>query len=140
MDYICLNACTMGGNEYMVGDTVPEKVVMPQRVNALVSMGLIALGNTENTIATGTLETAEEQTENMIPVTLLGKEGEPDTAVYITAEDAAKIFIALQYNAENAAEFVRENIDSLEALEVLARLDQRKAVKNAIAEKTASEE
>lgn len=137
MSYICLKSCTMGGNKYIVGDIIPEDAVIPQRVNALVSMGLIALNN-DNAMVTATLEAAE-QANDTIYVTLLGKKNEPDMAVSIAIEDVQKVLIALQHNAENAAEFVRENINSQEALEVLERLEQRKTVKSAIAEKTAGE-
>lgn len=138
MSYICLKSCTMGGNKYIAGDIIPEDAVIPQRVNALVSMGLIALNN-ENATVTGTLEVAEQANDTMY-VTLLGKKNEQDVAVSVAIEDVQKVLIALQHNAENAAEFVRENINSPEALEVLDRLEQRKTVKSAIAEKTAGEE
>lgn len=138
MGYICLEACTMGGNKYIAGDTIPDEFVIPQRVSALVDMGLIAPNNTDNTTVTETLE-AEERANDTMFVTLLGKKDEQDVAVEVAVEDVAKVFIALQLNAETAAEFVRENIDSTEALEVLGKLDQRKTVKNVIAEKTAAE-
>lgn len=137
MSYICLKSCTMGGNKYIAGDIIPEDAVIPQRVNALVSMGLIALNN-ENATVTGTLEVAEQANDTMY-VTLLGKKNEQDVEVSVAIEDVQKVLIALQHNAENAAEFVRENINSPEALEVLDRLEQRKTVKIAIAEKTAGE-
>lgn len=139
MDYICLKPCTMGGVKYISGDIIPKTAVLPNRTNDLIKMGLIAACNNEYATMTATIETTAERMEKHMFVTLLGKKDEPDISVGITTDDIAAVILALQYDAEEAAEFVRENIDDSDALMVLERLDSRKTVKKVIAEKTAGE-
>ena len=42
MRYYCEKPLTIGGKRYLKGDTIPEGVVLPERVKKLISAGCIA--------------------------------------------------------------------------------------------------
>lgn len=43
VEYKALKACRFAGVAYGKGDTIPEAVIVKKKVNALVSMGIIAV-------------------------------------------------------------------------------------------------
>lgn len=137
MDYICLQPCNMGGKNYITGDTIPSDAVLPARAKELEGIGLIAPAIRDSL---ATLENVEQGAyDDMMYVTLL-ENGDNDTAIPMKTDDVALVIIALQKNATDAVEFVKDNIDSTEGLTLLQRLDQRKTVQKVIAEKLRANE
>lgn len=41
-DYIALKACRFAGTAYAIGDTIPEKAILPKRIHALIDIGIVA--------------------------------------------------------------------------------------------------
>jgi len=41
-DYIALKACRFAGTAYAIGDTIPENVILPKRIHALIDIGIVA--------------------------------------------------------------------------------------------------
>lgn len=141
MGYFCLKPCRLSGTDYKAGDPIPTEAVVPESVKALMEMGFIAETTDDlSEFAPGAAEVIIEGIEGpqeKVYISLLSKTDEQDVAVPVPVVDIQAIFCALQLNADEAAAYVKDGIiESPEALEVLAKIDQRKTVKAAIKLKT----
>ena len=133
MGYFCLKPCRLSGHNYSAGDDIPAEAVAPGSRGALVEMGFIAAADNSG-YASVTLSGAGDT--DKIYITLLSKTEEQDVAVPLTCAETQAIFNMLQLNAEEAAEYIKNGtVTSHEALELLSRIDQRKAVKAAVKER-----
>lgn len=116
--YKAKKPCCLLGEDYFIGDLIPEEAVLPESRDSLIRIGLI-----EEVDVPG-----PETSEVLVPITILGKE--LNKVVNVKAEDISCIMIILQSAADKAAEMVGSLDDP--AKMVLAAIDKRKAVKAAI--------
>ena len=49
--FIAQKPCRFGGDDYLIGDHIPADKILPERVNALKSMGIITHGIEASEIA-----------------------------------------------------------------------------------------
>lgn len=132
MEYFCLKPCRLSGKDYVAGDSIPDESIVPECAKALEEMGFIAVANeTYQPINGEILETDEKL--DMLYVNILNKSDEFDIAIPVPVTDIQAIFNVLQLNADDASEQIKNGIfSSSEALELLTKVDQRKAVRSAI--------
>lgn len=121
--YKAKKPCCLLGEDYFIGDLIPEEMVLPESRDSLIRIGLIE----EVDVPDPDSETSDA-CEMLVPITILGKE--LNTVVNVKAEDISCIMIILQSAADKAAEMVGSLDDP--AKMVLAAIDKRKAVKAAI--------
>lgn len=42
MAFIARKPCSFGGTRFLIGETVPSELVLPERMGSLISMGILA--------------------------------------------------------------------------------------------------
>lgn len=120
MAYIALKPGTFGGQSFKIGDTVPEKFLLPGAIKNLVKMGKIA--SADSIPANGHVS---HQT-----IVINAHTADGDMPLGLTSEGLQQIFDALSANVEGAENIVANMTDG-DALILLHICDNRKSVKAA---------
>lgn len=119
--YIAKKPCTFAGQDFLIGDPVPEELVLKSRVPNLIKTGVL------EEVA---VEAQEGIVKNIIPVH--AEEG--DLLLEVTAEELVQVFDVLQATAEEAKTII-DGITSNDVLILLDVSDSRKAVKKLVKER-----
>ena len=123
MDYICLKPCRFSDVEYRPGDAVPENMVLPQRVGALIRAHIIGAQTISIAAQTG------EDMDNDICIPISSNNGAVTIAV--TADDVQQVMSILQLPEEQAVTEVA-SLKKEDALVMLAVIDMRPGIRAAI--------
>lgn len=123
MAYIAMKPCNFAGQKYFKGDSVPEEVVLPERVTALVKHGVIA-------------EVSEEVQEDeiLIHIPVHAQEGDLDCA--LTSEELVQVFDVLQADVSEAEALI-DGITKNDALILLDVSESRKTVNKLVKQRAA---
>lgn len=134
MAFVALKPCRFAGQSFTVGAAVPEELILPGRVDSLVSMGILAAQGSSTAPAANPV--ADNPTT--IPVLIrdvTSAEGlKGDVQLDITPEGLQQIFDAMMSNAEKAEAIIKEMTDA-QALIILDLSDSRKTIKKAAEER-----
>lgn len=130
--FVCVKPATFAGVKYFPGDSVPEEAIAPGRVNAVISMGLIAE-------APAAVDGGEEQISDpaVIAVPVKMSDGSFED-IEATEEQIAEAVTVLQLPVDDAVPRIAEIADAV-TLILINAWDSRKTVKNATAAKAKEE-
>ena len=120
MAYIALKPCKFGGQQFKIGNTIPEEVLLPGAIKNLVKMEVIA--STDGAPVKGSTS------HQAINITIKADEG--DLPLEISEIGLQQIFDALTTNVEGAENIIETMTDG-DALILLHMCDSRKGVKTA---------
>lgn len=120
MAYVALKPCRFAGQDFKIGEEIPDGIVHPGAANNLVKMQVIA--ETDGT------KPVEEQKPATISLIIPVKEG--DMPLEVTQEGLQAVVNVLTGNAD-AAEPVIEQMTDGDALILLHLTDNRRTVKAA---------
>lgn len=133
--YIAQKPCSFASQDFKVGDTIPEKLVLPEAVTRLIKAGVIAVAGAGPLLpATSTIEELPQTVE----VPILADEGE--AILDMTIEDLLMCVRAVQLPKDQLiAELATiENEDALILIDVITGHDEEiYAAANARAEELA---
>lgn len=133
MKYFAKKPCKFAGKSYLIGDVIPVEVLIPSRIEALKSAGIIY-----ELSETG--EKLQEQTgivEFELPILNIGLNGGIENMKF-NNEELKDVFMYLQMTASQATESIERLPKPEEAKNVLIAvkvLDGRKTVKDAAKKK-----
>ena len=132
MAYTALKPCNFAGQNYRIGEPIPEAVLLPGAIPGLIRMGVIAASD-DSQPAGGTTGPTEgaERTE---AVTIHVPVDEGTLELTVTAEALQDIFTALCGNVSEADKIVKRMTDT-DALVLLSLADNRKSIKAAAEER-----
>lgn len=130
MAYVAIKPCSLAGQKFLIGDTVPAEFILPGNANNLVKMGLIAETSDHEPTTKAAPETSPE-----IKVTIHAAEG--DMELEPTQEGLQAILDVLTGKVD-AAEPVINAMTDEDALILLHVTDNRKSIKE-LAENRAKE-
>lgn len=116
MAYIAKRPCRFMGNEFKIGDVVPEEFILP--------------GNAHNLVKMGTIADAGDGDYDPEYISVIVHADEGDIPLTISPEGIQAIFDVLGSNATDAKTIV-EKMDEGDALILLHVSDSRKSVKEA---------
>lgn len=128
MTYIALKPCSFAGQRFRIGEEIPEILLLPEAINGLVKMGVIAAGDGVQSVAGA--QSPVEGTQSPAKVEINVKVEEGTLALNITAEGLQDIFTAMCGVVEEADAVIDEMTD-VDALVLLTLADQRKSIKTA---------
>lgn len=123
MAYVALKPCCFAGQNFKIGETVPDAIVHPGNANNLVKMGVIAEQNTtpqEPAVVHVPMKT--------MPVVINTEKGDLD--LNLTAEGLQAVVDVLTGTVEAAEPVIAAMTDG-DALILLHEADDRKGVKTA---------
>lgn len=121
MTYIALKPCSFAGQRFRIGAEIPEILLLPEAINGLVKMGVIAAGD-------GAQPVAGAQSPAKVEINVEVEEG--TLALNISAEVLQDIFTAMCGVVDEAEKVIDEMTD-VDALVLLNLADQRKSIKTA---------
>lgn len=133
--YVAKKRCTIGGVVYNVGDPIPFDAVMPSRVGSLKAANIIAEVNIPET---GDVETSDyiaqiqDNISSNITIPII-KDGET-MQITLSPEEIAEGVRILQVSVEELEKAVKD-IDNMDLLIFVDRLETRKTAKQAIKER-----
>ena len=132
MAYTALKPCNFAGQNYRIGEPIPEALLLPGAIPGLIRMGVIAASD-ESQPAGGTTgrTEGEERTE---AVTIHVPVDEGTLELTVTAEALQDIFTALCGNVSEADKIVKR-MNETDALVLLSLADNRKSIKAAAEER-----
>lgn len=122
MAYIAKKVCSFGGVEFLIGDTIPEELVNPDRVAELKKIGVLDEFQ------------FEEPQEGIVKFTINIHVEEGELPLELTNDGLQKCFDVLQENAEEAKAVIH-GIENENVLILLDVVESRKGVKAAIKER-----
>ena len=123
MAYVALKPCCFAGQNFKIGETVPDAIVHPGNANNLVKMGVIAEQNTtpqEPVVVHEPLDT--------MAVVIHAEEG--DMPLNLTAEGLQAVVDVLTGTVDDAEPVIAAMTDG-DALILLHVADNRKSIKAA---------
>lgn len=123
MAYVALKPCCFAGQNFKIGEIVPDAIVHPGNANNLVKMGVIAEQNTTHTETV----VVHEPLDTMA-VVIHAEEG--DMPLNLTAEGLQAVVDVLTSTVEEAEPIVEAMTDG-DALILLHVADNRKGIKAA---------
>lgn len=130
--FVCVKPATFAGVKYFPGDSVPEEAIAPGRINAVISMGLIAE-------APADVDGGEDQNSDpaVIAVPVKMSDGSFED-IEATEAQIAEAVTVLQLPVDDAVPRIAEIGDAV-TLILINAWDSRKTVKNATAAKAKEE-
>lgn len=126
MAFIAKKVCSFGGKGFLIGDPVPDELVLPERVADLMKVGVL------ERIPEGTQILSEKDAETgqvNFCINIHAEEG--DLPVLVTNEDLQQFFDVMQSNADEAKKIV-STIENENVLILIDVTDHRKGVQSAI--------
>lgn len=130
MTYIALKPCSFAGQAFRIGEEIPEILLLPEAINGLVKMGVIAAGDGAQPEAGA--QSPEEGTQSPAKVEIKVKVDEETHTLHIPADELQHIFDALCGTVEEAEKVIDQMCDA-EALALLDLADKRKSINTAAA-------
>ena len=124
MAYVALKPCCFAGQNFKIGEIVPDAIVHPGNANNLVKMGVIA---EQRTPVEAGVEHEPVQLETM-PVVIHEEKG--DLALNLTAEGLQAVVDVLTGTVEDAEPIIASMAYG-DALILMHAVDSRKGVKAA---------
>ena len=129
MSYICVKKLSLGGRDYYPGDSIPDGVILPGRVDRLKACGYIAEQNAAH-LGEAVLDTRDVP-ETVFTIPIAADEGMTE-GVPASEESVIAAAFILQMTVEQAGEVIKDTADET-ALTLVRALDSRKGVKSAAA-------
>lgn len=117
--FVAKKPCSFAGRDFLIGDPIPEELVLKSRVPDLIKTGVL-----------DEFTEAEEKT-GIVKFSIPVHAEEGDVQLELTNEELVQVFDVLQSTAEEA-ESVVDGITSNDALILLDVADSRKAVKKIV--------
>lgn len=124
MGFVCKQSIALSGVEYHPGDTIPDGIILGNRVRALKRSGHIV------EVSEDCPEPAESEARIQIPVQT---DGGDILEVTLTEQEIRHVFSIMQMNAENASAEIQQ-IQNEDELIVIHAADSRKSVQKAAKE------
>lgn len=133
MTYYAKKPCKFAGNTYLIGDVIPIEVLVPSRIEALKSAGII-----DEVLAEGYVNGEEAQLQTGIvkfelPIFHFGENGDVEEIPF-SSDELTNVFMYLQMTASESVRIIESIEKPEEAKNVLIAveaLDNRKTVKEA---------
>lgn len=119
--YIAKKPCTFAGQDFLIGDPVPEELVLKSRVPHLIKERVIE-------------EVEVEAQEGIVKFSIPVQTENGGFMVDLSNEEMVQVFEVMQGTAEAAVQLI-EAITSNDALILLDAADSRKAVKKLVKER-----
>lgn len=116
--YIAKKPCSFAGRDFLIGDPVPEELVLKSRVPNLIKTGVLE-------------EITVEAQEGVVKFTIPVHAVEGDLSLELNNEEMVQVFDVLQASVEDAR-IVIDGITSNDVLILLDVSDSRKAVKKLV--------
>ena len=116
--YIAKKPCSFAGRDFLIGDPVPEELVLKSRVPNLIKTGVLE-------------EITVEAQEGVVKFTIPVHAVEGDLSLELNNEEMVQVFDVLQASVEDAR-IVIDGITSNDFLILLDVADSRKAVKKLV--------
>ena len=116
--YIAKKPCSFAGRDFLIGDPVPEELVLKSRVPNLIKTGVLE-------------EITVEPQEGIVKFSIPVHAAEGDLMLDLTNEELIQVFDVFQTSAKEA-ESVIDGITSNDALILLDVTDNRKSVKELV--------
>lgn len=131
MTYIAQKPCSFAGQEFRIGDEVPDVILHSGAIKGLIKLGIIAVGGAQPQVDF-TEENAEAQTIN---IALSTESGPLD--LNVTPEGLNEVFAVLMNPITDAEEIIAGMTDG-DALILLHLADSRKTIKEAAEDRAAT--
>lgn len=131
MTLIARKPCSFGGQNFFIGDEVPDELVASPKTQEQLGILAIASGEVLHSKNDGAVS------ENMVMISVkTGTDGEEaqNMSVPATSEDIQQVFSIMQLTAEEGVKEIA-NVTSENALILLHAADSRKTIKNAAKER-----
>ena len=132
MAYTALKPCNFAGQNYRIGEPIPEALLLPGAIPGLIRMGVIAASD-DSQPAGGTTEPTEGE-ERTEAVTIHVPVDEGTLELTVTAEALQDIFTALCGNVSEADKIVKRLADT-DAPVLLSLADNRQSITAAAEER-----
>lgn len=136
MSYVCRKGLTLSGKEYKPGDLIPEGVILPNRVRALMAVGMISEVGESEKADTPVVDNSQPGVSapelSTVSIPVKGENG--DITLEVTPEEIQAVFSILQMNASEGITEVGK-IESDNVLILIHATDSRKTVQNAAKER-----
>lgn len=116
--FIAKKPCSFAGRDFLIGDPIPEDLVLKSRVPNLIKTGVLE-------------EVAVEAQEGIVKFTVPVHAEEGDLMLELTNEELVQVFDVLQETSEAAGPLI-DGITANDALILLDVADSRKAVKKLV--------
>lgn len=119
--YIAKKPCSFGGQDFLIGNPVPEELVLRSRVPELIKTGVLE-------------EVAVEMQEGIVKFEIPVQTDNGGFMVELESEELVQVFSVLQATTEEAKAII-DGITSNDVLILLDVSDSRKAVKKLVKER-----
>jgi len=130
MAYIAKKVCSFGGQDFLIGNPIPDELIHKGRVADLVKMGVIS----EVPEAPALEEVVAQVGQVKFALTVHAEEGE--LALEFTEDEVQQVFDVLQGNVDEAKAVISE-VTAENVLIMVDVLDTRKGVKTLVSERAA---
>lgn len=131
MKYCANKPCKFGGVPYLIGDLIPENVLIPSRIEALKGAGIIS------EVPDNNVEVQAQVSLVVFKLPIVDENTGESIDTEFTEDELNLVFIILQEQSDKAIKLV-DDVKSESVLNAIRALDSRKALKTR-AEKVISE-
>lgn len=124
MKYFAKKPCKFAGKSYLIGEEIPEIVLIPSRIEALKAAGVIDVVDVEPIIP---LPNIKIESPFKMGVPILGN-GDEGYCYQCTQLEISAVFTILQKTVEEATEIIKSE-ESENVLNIIGNIDSRKSIK-----------